>query len=192
LHRAPVCSTLGVVTLPIELPLLRLEHRVLLPGLKVSLPINAKLLPAIERAWRDNEKKLVTVYAYPDGIAPIGTTCQLMQRDADLEGERAWMVAESRVRIHFARGDTANIEHYADTKTDVTAEELDRARAVLMAYASGGHRVPSEIVERVALSDDPEIVANLVLTFTNAPLSTLQRALELTDARARLALCVAV
>jgi hypothetical protein len=45
-------------------------------------------------------------------------------------------------------------------------------------------------VEIVALSEDPQLVANLVLTFTNAPLSTLQRALELTDPLARLALCV--
>lgn len=180
------------MTTPTELPLLRLENRVLLPGLKASLPITAKLQPAIDRAWASQERELVAVHAYPDGIAPIGTLCTMVQRDQGLEGERANLVVNSRVRIHFARGDTANIEPYVDQSKHVDAAELDRVRGVLMKYASSGprHRVPSEIVEMVALSEDPELVAYLVLTFTNAPQSKMLRALEVTDARARLALCV--
>jgi hypothetical protein len=173
-----------------EVPLFRLEHRVLLPGVKASLPVTAKMQAPLEEALASEERRIACAVSFPDGLAPIASLCQLVQRDVGLEGERAWVIAESRVRILFARGDRANVEPYADRSVVVDPELLDRARAALMTYSKVMAFVPSEILEIVALSEDPELVANLVLTFTNAPLSTLLRALELDDAAARLRLCV--
>jgi hypothetical protein len=174
----------------LELPLLRLERRVLLPGVKISLPITAKISPVIDKTWASEERRLVSVLAYPDGFAPIATSCRLVQRDRELDGERAWLIAESRVRILFARGDEANVEPFEDQKHEVSPEQLDRARSVLIAKATESLHVPGEIIELVATSENPELIANLVLTFTYASPGKMQRALELDDAAARIALCL--
>lgn len=177
-----------------EVPLVRVEDRVFLPGVPVELAVTPKSRRALELALageapggeaREGAPRVATVLTFQDGIAPIATVSRVEASTAD----RVRLRPESRVRIHFVRGDVAAVETYEDHARDVSAEELDRVRAVLLARASGGLRVPGGVVEEVALTQDAERLAYLVLGYTGAPTGRLQRALELLDATARLALC---